>query len=431
MTTNIKAGFAAADITPDRNRQTIYHRLGDRPGNTVPILDRLSVRATAFRNADRLAIWAVLDVCVLAAALRSRIVAEFARSGMHADQIVLSSTHTHSAPTGHGFNGIEPMSEEYVTFLVKQTADTMVAAAEAAQPAKISFGKAFVDLSVNRRQVGRMATVNCIAAPTGLVDREVNVAKICLRDGERMGLLFNYAAHPLAMCPEKGVISADFPGRTIACLRGSGGAEHAQFLQGCAGNVNVKISGREAADTAGQILADAVRAAASSAQASASLDLRVASEVVHLPWVGIPTLAEARQALADAKTPGSKAQPFYRRPWAENLARTLEAGRPPDQADVLVQALKVGDAVFLALPGEVFAEIGLGIKQRAGVEHLFVVAYANNGEIGYIPTAAAFAEGGMEVDASPFYYGLFQLAPGCGEILAESALRVVRTVCAR
>ena len=319
LTNTIEVGFATVDITPEANRQTIYHRLGDRPGDTAPILDRLFARVTAFRGSDCLAIWASLDICVLPTALRNRIVAKFARSGIQVNQISLSSTHTHSAPTGHDFNGVEPMSEEYVSTLVEQTVRAMRAAVENAQPAEISFGKTPADLSVNRRQIGRMATVNDIAAPTGLVDNEVTVAKICLQDGKTTGLLFNYAAHPLTMCSEKGVISSDFPGRTATILCEKGIADHAQFFQGCAGNVNVKISGKEATDKAGQLLADAVIAAATSARPSDHLDLCTASEVVHLPWANIPTLAEACQNLADIKAAGGKGQAFYKRAWAEKL----------------------------------------------------------------------------------------------------------------
>ena len=108
--------------------------------------------------------------------------------------------------------------------------------------------------------------------------------------------------------------------------------------------------------------------------------------------------------------------------------RAIENGPVPDHAEVLVQAMKVGDAVFLALPGEVFAEIGLEIKKRADVEHLFLVGYANNGEIGYIPSASAFTEGGDEVDTAPFYYGLFQLAPECERIMVNAGLRGISSV---
>jgi hypothetical protein len=90
--------------------------------------------------------------------------------------------------------------------------------------------------------------------------------------------------------------------------------------------------------------------------------------------------------------------------------------------------MRVGDAVFVALPGEVFLEIGLEIKRRAGVEPLFVAAYSNNDEIGYVPTAAAFSEGGYEVDTAPYYYGLFQLSPECEDIIVDAAIRAVKKV---
>ncbi len=114
--------------------------------------------------------------------------------------------------------------------------------------------------------------------------------------------------------------------------------------------------------------------------------------------------------------------------WAEALVQTLEAGEPQPYIDVLVQALGVGGAVFLALPGEVFAEIGLTVREHATVQHLFLVGYSNNGEVGYIPTQAAFPEGQYEVDSAPYYYGLFQLSPDCESLIAHAALRVIDRV---
>ena len=97
-------------------------------------------------------------------------------------------------------------------------------------------------------------------------------------------------------------------------------------------------------------------------------------------------------------------------------------------AEVLVQAMRLGEAVFVALPGEVFLEIGTAIRRAAGVDNLFIVAYSNNDEIGYIPTRAAFFEGGYEVDSAPYYYGLFQLSPDCERIIVEAAIHAVKRV---
>jgi hypothetical protein len=114
--------------------------------------------------------------------------------------------------------------------------------------------------------------------------------------------------------------------------------------------------------------------------------------------------------------------------WAQAVCRALEGGNLEPFAETLVQAMRVGDAVFLALPGEVFTEIGLAIKHRSACEGLLVSAYANDTQIGYLPTAAAFPEGGYEVDIAPRCYGLYPLSPECETILVEAGLSAVNAV---
>jgi hypothetical protein len=147
------------------------------------------------------------------------------------------------------------------------------------------------------------------------------------------------------------------------------------------------------------------------------------THTVRLPWGKVHTAEEARALLALKSKRDRRIAD-----WAEAVCRAHARGSLKPYAEVVVQAMRLGDGVFLALPGEVFLEIGLAIKQRAGVENLFVAAYANNCEIGYIPTAAAFSEGGYEVDVAPYYYGLFQLSPDCEKILVDSALKAVQSV---
>jgi hypothetical protein len=82
-----------------------------------------------------------------------------------------------------------------------------------------------------------------------------------------------------------------------------------------------------------------------------------------------------------------------------------------------LQGLRVGDAVFIAIPAEVFVEIGLQIKQRAA-QRIFIVGIAN-GYIGYLTTAAAHAIGGYEVVSS-------KLAPEAEGVLIEATLELSR-----
>jgi len=63
-----------------------------------------------------------------------------------------------------------------------------------------------------------------------------------------------------------------------------------------------------------------------------------------------------------------------------------------------LQGIRINDAVFVAVPAEVFVEIGLHLKQTAS-HKIFIVGIAN-GYIGYLPTKVAYEVGGYEVVSS-------------------------------
>ena len=422
----MEVGFAKTDITPDEDSPTIYQRSGPTERKPCPIRDRLYARATAFRSGDTTAVWVTTDTIAVSGQFRQRVTSKLAECGIPADHVVLSATHTHTAPTVVHFHGVVPTPDAYLDRLESAVVDTALAAAGAARPAEVSFGKASVDLSVNRREIGRVAQINDIDAPTGLVDPSVTVATFRLEDG-RAGCLFNYAAHPLTMTQNTPCISADYPGRAAAQLEAGGGLDFAQFLQGCSGNINAKIHGdAEESEEVGKRLAEAVLEASASAKPSGSSDLRATSQVVQIPWSGMPTADEARATLERERA--KQAEWPRQVEWAQAVCDAFARGDVRPYGEALVQALRVGDAVFVALPGEVFVEIGLAIKQRTGVERTFVAAYSNNGEIGYIPTAAAFDEGGYETDTAPLYYGLFRLSPECERIMVEAGLAAATRV---
>ena len=68
---------------------------------------------------------------------------------------------------------------------------------------------------------------------------------------------------------------------------------------------------------------------------------------------------------------------------------------PDGVLPIELQAVRVADAVFMAVPAEVFVEIGLQLKKIAP-HKTFIVGLAN-GYIGYLPTPEAYADGGYEV----------------------------------
>ena len=93
-------------------------------------------------------------------------------------------------------------------------------------------------------------------------------------------------------------------------------------------------------------------------------------------------------------------------------------GRPHE---VEVQVIALGsEAAWVSLPGEIFVELGLAIKQASPFRHTFIAELAN-GSIGYIPNRPAYLEGNYEPISA-------RCAAGSGELLVESAVRQLRAV---
>lgn len=67
----------------------------------------------------------------------------------------------------------------------------------------------------------------------------------------------------------------------------------------------------------------------------------------------------------------------------------------PPTIDVIVQTHRIGDLAVATMPFEVFAEIGLELKQRSPLKPLMNISIAN-GAHGYLPTPAQHKLGGYE-----------------------------------
>ena len=99
------------------------------------------------------------------------------------------------------------------------------------------------------------------------------------------------------------------------------------------------------------------------------------------------------------------------------LLRINSLANMPDEKELHLTALSVGDVVFAGFPGEPFTEIGLGIKSKSPADFT-VCSCCTNGSNGYFPTEEAFAAAGYERDASRF-------APNVAKMLENTAIHVI------
>ncbi len=123
--------------------------------------------------------------------------------------------------------------------------------------------------------------------------------------------------------------------------------------------------------------------------------------------IGTVLAAESLKAWARAK------------PIAPARLRLLrESVRLAGDIEAEVQVLAIGDSLaIVALPGDVFSELGVAIRRASPFARTMVAGLAN-ASIGIVPTAKAFKEGGADVRRA-------RIQPGGGEQLAEAALRML------
>jgi hypothetical protein len=103
-----------------------------------------------------------------------------------------------------------------------------------------------------------------------------------------------------------------------------------------------------------------------------------------------------------------------------NAAKTFNAPDRPKTITLLQQAVRVGDAVFVTFPCEVFTEIGLKVKQQSPLENTFVLGCAGCFDE-YLPTAAEFTEEGYAALISPF-------SPKAEQVLIDSSRELIGAV---
>ncbi|NLT77031.1 MAG: hypothetical protein GXX98_10950, partial [Planctomycetes bacterium] len=161
--------------------------------------------------------------------------------------------------------------------------------------------------------------------------------------------------------------------------------------------------GRTLAKTVADALAELKTAAPS---------LAVARAVVDAPLQTF-TADEIEQARRDIHKVGTQELSFLDQVRAYKILAVQWRGGSTLPLEVQVFRLS-NDVAVVGLPGEVFVDLGLAIKQASPFATTLIIELCHDAP-GYIPTRKAFAEGSYETVNS-------RVAPGGGERMAEAAI---------
>jgi len=434
-----KAGASASNITSWMGL-SINGNMTDHRGTNVH--DQLHARAIVLDDGvTRLAI-VVADSCMIYRETfdaAKQLLQE--RTGLPASNILMSATHTHSAPAAVSIFQSDA-DKEYQHFLTLRLADAVQQAIVNLAPARIGWGIGREPRHVfNRRWRMKSGVVNAdpfggtndlvkmnprpgspdLLEPAGPTDPEVPVLALRTLDGRPLALLANYSMHYCGVPPR--TFSADYFGAFCDRIQQRLAADRQEppfvsaLSNGTSGDCN-SMNFREASKP--EALFERVHTVANDV---ADVALQVYENIQWRDWVELKSaqkeillgvrqadagqLANARETLAKAKKQTGQYGGWSPEVYAREAVLLADF---PNQVPVLLQAFRIGDLGIAAIPCEVFAQIGLTLKKESPVKPMFTIELAN-GYNGYLPTPEQHKLGGYETWRARSSYLDVQAAP--------------------
>lgn len=402
--------------------------------------DPLRVRAVALEDgqAGQALLLLAFDLVsvskTLTAAIRKRLNEQFE---IDTGRIILAATHTHSGPVVNDDEGVEhgPLEKANLAGLIEKAAQAAGEALANREAVTLELGKGLAqDAGKNRSEIGGPTD----PATGVLVARSVAT-------GELRGIVLNYTCHPTVLGPTNLLYTADYPYYTVQAVSQATGLppERILFTQGACGDINaghspkLSINSPTAANTrtfeaAAQLGGNVGKAAVEALNGPLTRltpALEVANLNVEIEWqrqdwpepgflesYRAERQAELDQALAQGDAAAVSNQKLLKE-WAESLlARPLDAAWPPPLFNI--EVVRLGELTWVTIPGELFVEYGLALKQRLGGP-TWILGYTN-GALGYIATPGAYERQDYEAHLAYRYHRYpAPFSPGTGQRLVE------------
>ena len=442
----MKAGYARIDITPPLGSPIAGYydpRIADG------ILDPVYATAVAFDDGERKAVVLSVDIIGMGQGFMAKVRPAIAEAiGIDREAVFVCCTHIHTSfGPGVGARGkvVSFYDSEYAQWLIKRLADTAALAMSDLAPSRFFYTHGEVkDVAFVRRFRMKDGSVRTnpgwqnpdIDHALGTPDENSSLL-IIKREGKPEIGIVNFQVHPDVIGGNK--YSADYPGFVRNTYEKNIENSRCMYICGTQGDTNhVDVRqntekecahGYERSRYMGKKIAMSVLANYELAKEICADKVNYVEKIITVKYNkgGSPDEVAKAEALVklqkevgtDAALPG--VEPVMRRvEMVAEASRIVRMMSMPDEKELCMTAISVGDAVFAGFPGEPFTEVGRQVKANSKFA-LTIPACCANGYEGYFPVQSAFEEGGYEVLTTSY-------AKGSAEKVLEASIEIVNSL---
>lgn len=364
----IQAGFARISITPTlQNSEDIFSEgkfiqvplagYGARKGKSAKgIHDSIFVKAVALKeNKQTLAIISA-DLLIMPPNIIDSVTARLSEEGIQREQLFFSATHTHSGPGGWGSGYIGELfagkeSKNIEKWLVNQISKAVIIAFADLCPASIGSG------SFNAASYTR----NRLTGDSGTKNDEFNFIVI-EQTGRKKAIIGSFSAHSTTLGSDNMEISADYPGYWERKIEKTS-ADLAMFCSGSVGSQSPvgKGDGYNKPKYIGEALADSLCGHIHQVTLNKKVTFSALTLKISLPEYHLRLTTKI------------------------NLSSYLSRKLMPQPENVYLQALRLGNLIWITTPCDFSGEYALQIKNSMAVKGFKSIISSFNGSyIGYI-----------------------------------------------
>jgi hypothetical protein len=352
-----------------------------------------------------------------------------AATGIPENNILICATHTHRGPCPIDFLGCTP-NMEYLRRLEEGCVLASIKAVKALEgnqsDTELLFGKSQeATVGRNSRLLLKDGSIGWygyeesdVVRPTGPYDPDLYVLATRNTDGEYLSLAFNHSVHNIGRLSEEHM-SPGFYGLAALEIERRHSAT-TLFIPGAFGSTHNCTSNNSGVSSPELVcrVVDAIEDAINHLQPA----LPGPVEVLNRPFTYyLRHFDEAKEAAA-VKYYMEKYVPDEAAIHIEIFKQMREEMAPlqGEARQTRLQIIRLGDIVFVGIPGEMYARLGLDLRRRSPFRHTCIIGLANE-EIGYIPDRQAYIDGGYQT-----WVGWHSpLEPGTGEAMVDQAIEML------